>query len=131
MAVLLVIKRDGFHFTGWKIPCARESTTHQCGHFSGGSDINSVGAKIQVFTDSFWPLDTDFGQQHRLAVMKPTPPVAALAQASHFDVKILLAGVNPSPPCRLRAGTSRQHCRKVSVKIGFGNMAEPDHSGLP
>lgn len=52
-------------------------------------------------------------------------------QASHFDVKILLAGVNPSPPCRPRAGTSRQHCRKVSVKIGFGNMAEPDHSGLP
>lgn len=61
----------------------------------------------------------------------PTPPVAALTQASHFDVKILLAGVNPSPPCRPRAGTSRQHCRKVSVKIGFGNMAEPDHSGLP
>ena len=29
-------------------------------------------------------------------------------QASHFDVKILLAGVNLSPPCRLRAGTSRQ-----------------------
>ena len=57
--------------------------------------------------------------------------VAALAQASHFDVKILLAGVNPSPLCRLRARTSRQHCRKVSVKIGFGNMAEPDHSGLP
>ena len=58
-------------------------------------------------------------------------PKKALAQASHFDVKILLAGVNPSPPCRPRAGTSRQHCRKVSVKIGFGNMAEPDHSGLP
>lgn len=63
--------------------------------------------------------------------LPPMPPVAALAQASHFDVKILLAGVNPSPPCRPRAGTSRQHCRKVSVKIGFGNMAEPDHSGLP
>ena len=55
----------------------------------------------------------------------PTPPVAALTQASHFDVKILLAGVNPSPPCRPRAGTSRQHCRKVSVKIGFGNLANP------
>ena len=37
-----------------------------------------------------------------------------------------LAGVTPSPPCRPRAETSRQHCRKVSVKIGFGNMAEPD-----
>lgn len=36
-------------------------------------------------------------------------------QASHFDVKILLAGVNLSPPCRLRAGTSRQHCREVSI----------------
>ena len=42
-----------------------------------------------------------------------------------------LAGVNPSPPCRLRAGTSRQHCRKVSVKIGFGNMAEPDSAPSP
>ena len=52
-------------------------------------------------------------------------------QASHFDVKILLAGVNPSPPCRPRAGTSRQHCRKVSVKIGFGNMAEPDSAPSP
>ena len=81
MAVLLVMKYNGFHFTGWKIPCARESTTHQCGHFSGGCDINSVGAKIQVFTDSFWPLDTDFGQQHGLAGMKSTPPVAALTQA--------------------------------------------------
>ena len=77
------------------------------------------------------PMNTDFGQQHRLAGTKPTPPLAAQLQASHFDVKILLAGVDPSPPCRLRAGTSRQHCRKVSVKIGFGNMAEPDHSGLP
>jgi len=119
------MKYDVFHFTGWKIPCARESTTHQFGHFSGGCDINSVRAEIQVFTDSFWPLDTDFGQQHGLAGMKPTPPVAALAQASHFDVKILLAGVNPSPPCRPRAGTSRQHCRKVSVKIGFGEFTEP------
>lgn len=63
--------------------------------------------------------------------LPPTPPMAALTQASYFDVKILLAGVNPSPPCRPRAGTSRQHCRKVSVKIGFGNMAEPNHSGLP
>lgn len=36
-------------------------------------------------------------------------------QASHFDVKILLTGVNLSPPCRLRAGTSRQHCREVSI----------------
>ena len=76
------------------------------------------------------PMNTDFGQQHRLAGTKPTPPLAAQLQASHFDVKILLAGVNPSPPCRPRAGTSRQHCRKVNVKIGFGNMAEPDHSGL-
>ena len=76
------------------------------------------------------PMNTDFGQQHRLAGTKPTPPVAALAQASHFDVKILLAGEIPSPPCRLRAETFRQHCRKVNVKIGFGNMAEPDHSGL-
>ena len=65
--------------------------------------------------------------------IKTTPYLVRflLTQASHFDVKILLAGVNPSPPCRPRAGTSRQHCRKVSVKIGFGNMAEPDHSGLP
>ena len=117
MAVLLVIKRDGFHFTGWKIPCARESTTYQCGHFSGGCDINSVGAKIQVFTDSFWPLDTDFGQQHRLAVMKPTPSVAALAQASHFDVKTPLAGEIPCPQCRLRAVTFRQHCRKVCANL--------------
>ncbi|WP_418486870.1 hypothetical protein [Dysosmobacter sp.] len=75
-----MIKRDGFHFTGWKISCARESTTHQCGHFSGGCDINSAGAKIQVFTDSFWPLDTGFGQQQGLAGMKPTLPVAALAE---------------------------------------------------
>ena len=43
----------------------------------GGSDINSVGAKIQVFTDSFWPLDTGFGQQHGLEGTKPTPPMAA------------------------------------------------------
>ena len=47
----------------------------------GGSDINSVGAKIQVFTDSFWPLDTGFGQQHGLEGTKPTPPMAALTQA--------------------------------------------------
>ena len=46
----------------------------------------------------------------------PTPPVAALTQASHFDVKILLAGVNPSPPCRLRADTSRQRCQKVRTQ---------------
>ena len=76
------------------------------------------------------PMNTDFGQQHRLAGTKPTPPLAAQLQASHFDVKILLAGVDPSPPCRPRAETSRQHCRKVAYKIGFGNMAEPDHSGL-
>ena len=77
------------------------------------------------------PMNTDFGQQHRLAGTKPTPPVAALAQASHFDVKILLAGEIPSPPCRPRTETFRHYCRKVAYKIGFGNMAEPDHSGLP
>ena len=37
-----------------------------------------------------------------------------------------LAGVNPSPPCRLRAETFRQHCRKVAHKIGFGHIAKPD-----
>jgi len=65
-----------------------------------------------------------------LSVLESSPPWEAIAQASHFDVKILLAGEIPSSPCRLRAETFRQHCRKVSVKIGFGNMAEPDHSGL-
>lgn len=77
------------------------------------------------------PMNTDFGQQHGLAGTKPTPPWAALAQASHFDVKILLAGVNPSPPCRLRAGTSRQHCRKVSAKTGFGSLPNPITADCP
>jgi hypothetical protein len=81
MAVLLVIKHDGFHFTVWKIPCARESTAHKCGRFLGGRDIISVREDVQVFTDFFWPLDTGFGKQHGLAGMKPTPPAAALAQA--------------------------------------------------
>ena len=62
---------------------------------------------------------------------QPTPPWAALAQASHFDVKILLAGVNPSPPCRPRAGTSRQHCRKVSAKTGFGSLPNPITADCP
>ena len=61
----------------------------------------------------------------------PTPPVAALTQASHFDVKILLAGVNPSPPCRLRAETFRQHCRKVSAKTGFGSLPNPITADCP
>ena len=53
------------------------------------------------------------------------PPVAALAQASHFDVKILLAGEISSPPCRLRAETFRQHCRKVNVKSGSAIWPNP------
>ena len=40
------------------------------------------------------------------------PPLAALTQASHFDVKIQLAGVSPSPQCRLRAEVTRQRRRK-------------------
>ena len=44
-------------------------------------DGRPVRAKIQVFTDSFWPLDTGFGQQHGLEGTKPTPPMAALTQA--------------------------------------------------
>ena len=48
-----MIKRDGFHFTGWKIPCARESTTHQCGRFSGGYDIPTLDSYLNALEKLF------------------------------------------------------------------------------
>ena len=42
-----------------------------------------------------------------------------------------LAGVTPSPPCRPRAETSRQHCRKVAYKIGFGTLPNPITADCP
>ena len=46
---------------------------------------------------------------------QPTPPMAALAQASRKCTFAQLAGVSPSPQCRLQAETFRQNCRKRFV----------------
>ena len=61
----------------------------------------------------------------RAAGRKPTPPWRRWRKHS-VCMTNALAGVNPSPPCRLRAETFRQHCRKVAYKIGFGHIAKPD-----
>ena len=65
------------------------------------------------------PMNTDFGQQHGLAGTKPTPPWAALAQASHFDVKTPLAGGIPLTPMPPAGGTFWQECRKVNRRGGL------------
>lgn len=46
-------------------------------------------AVTQVFTDSFWPLDTGFGKKARLAGMKPTPPAVTQLQASRPAIRRL------------------------------------------
>ena len=48
-----------------------------------------------------------------LAGPRPSPPPAARAQASRFDVKTPLTREIPWPQCRLRAVTFWQSCRKV------------------
>ena len=83
----------------------------------GGTFSISYARKQYSLTYNLNAEDATWGSEPGVKSYRLGAALKLLTQlrASHFDVKILLAGVNPRPPCRLRAGTSRQHCREVSI----------------
>lgn len=85
-------------------PCETGMSGAAARHFFFLEKVRTVSACIGINL----PLKkrpADGGEQ-------PTPPLAALAQASRKCTFAQLAGVSPSPQCRLRAEVTRQRRRK-------------------
>ena len=76
-------------------------------------------AVTQVFTDSFWPLDTGFGKKARLAGMKPTPPAVTQLQASRPAIR--------QPQFRAEA---RTHFRRPGGRRTESRNARLLHAGI-